>query len=753
LNTHADQSNERRRLADDVLDELTAWSPRDRMRAFKSWLAGSLSLVHLHLLTILEAHGPQSMSKLADALGVSVASATGIVDRMESKHLVERRPDPDDRRVVMVHMLERGAVTFQKVAQHRRKSLTGLLDRLTDEELSAFLIGLRALRAAREAVNRETEAGTGDGDAPDDRGKDSLVIGLLRTYLRPYRGRLALVLLLLLIEAIGNLYLPNLNAEIINDGIARGDTDHILRTGLVMLGVTALLGLAAIAGVFVGAQVAMGFGRDLRRAIFTKVETFSQVEVNRFGPASLITRNTNDVQQVQTLVFMALTVIVSAPILIVGGIIMALRTDVPLSGLLVVVIPLMAAVIALVMSRAIPLFQATQKKVDRINQVMRETLSGVRVIRAFVRTRHEEQRFDAASRDLFETTVTVNRLFALTIPTMTAILNLSTVAVMWFGAQRADSGALSIGNLTAFLQYLTQILFAVLTAVFMFIFIPRAAVSSTRIREVLETSPSVRDPAQPRSLAEPPRGRVEFRGVGFRYPGAEEPVLRDISFTAEPASTTAIVGSTGSGKSTIANLIPRLYDATAGSLELDGTDVRELAREDLWRQISLVPQKAFLFSGTVASNLRFGDEHATDDDLWRALEIAQAAGFVREMEGGLDAPITQGGSNVSGGQRQRLAIARALVKRAPIFIFDDSFSSLDFATDARLRAALGKELGGATVIIVAQRVGTIRNADRIVVVDAGRVVGIGTHHELLETNETYREIVYSQLSEAEAAAA
>ncbi|MDX6235167.1 MAG: ATP-binding cassette, subfamily multidrug efflux pump [Nocardioidaceae bacterium] len=578
------------------------------------------------------------------------------------------------------------------------------------------------------------------------------MIGLLRTYLRPYRGRLAVVLALLLIQAIGNLYLPNLNGEIINDGIARGDNDAIVRIGVVMLGITALLGLTAIAAVYVGAQVAMGFGRDLRRAIFAKVETFSQVEVNTFGPASLITRNTNDVQQVQTLVFMALTVIVSAPILIVGGIIMALRTDVPLSGLLVVVIPLMAAVIALVMSRAIPLFQATQKKLDRINQVMRETLSGVRVIRAFVRTRHEEQRFDAASRDLFETTVTVNRLFALTIPTMTAILNLSTVAVMWFGAQRADSGALSIGDLTAFLQYLTQILFAVLTAVFMFIFIPRAAVSAGRIREVLETSPSVSDPVHPRPLVVPSKGRVEFKAVGFRYPGAEEPVLRDIAFTAEPASTTAIVGSTGSGKSTIANLIPRLYDATSGSLLLDGTDVRELSREDLWRQISLVPQKAFLFSGTVGSNLRFGDEHATDEDLWRALEIAQAADFVREMEGGLEAPITQGGTNVSGGQRQRLAIARALVKRAPIFIFDDSFSSLDFSTDARLRAALGAELGGATVIIVAQRVGTIRNADRIVVVDAGRVVGIGTHRELLESNETYREIVYSQLSEAEAAA-
>jgi len=578
------------------------------------------------------------------------------------------------------------------------------------------------------------------------------MIRLLRTYLRPYRGQLVLILVLLLLQAIGNLYLPNLNADIINQGVARGDNDAILRVGVVMLAVTALLGATAIASVYFGARVAMGFGRDLRRAIFTKVETFSQVEVNQFGPASLITRNTNDVQQVQTLVFMALTVIVSAPILIVGGIIMALRTDVPLSGLLVVVIPLMAAIIAIVMSRAIPLFQATQTKLDRINQVMRETLSGVRVIRAFVRTRHEEERFDVASRDLFQTTITVNRLFALMIPTMTAILNLSLVAVMWFGALRVDSGAMSIGDLTAFLQYITQILFAVLTAVFMFIFIPRAAVSSRRISEVLATTPSVADLEHPTPLAAPAQGRVEFRDVEFRYPGAEEPVLRDISFTAEPASTTAIVGSTGAGKSTIANLIPRLYDASGGSLLVDGVDVRELAREDLWRQISLVPQKAFLFSGTVASNLRFGDEKATDDELWRALEIAQAADFVREMEGGLDAPITQGGSNVSGGQRQRLAIARALVKRAPIFIFDDSFSALDFSTDARLRAALGRELGGATVIIVAQRVGTIRNADRIVVVDAGRVVGIGTHHELLASNETYREIVYSQLSEEEAAA-
>ena len=581
------------------------------------------------------------------------------------------------------------------------------------------------------------------------------MIGLLRTYLRPYVAQLVVVISLLLVQAIGNLYLPDLNADIINNGVVRGDNDYIVRTGGLMLLVTGLLGVAAILATYGGARVAMGFGRDLRSAIFSKVETFSQVEVNQFGPASLITRNTNDVQQVQMVVFMALTVMISAPILIVGGVIMALRTDVPLSGLLVVVIPLMGLVIALVMSRAIPLFQAMQRKIDRINRVMRETLAGVRVIRAFVRTDHEEARFDEASRDLFETTVRVNRLFAVTIPTMTLILNLSTVAVIWFGGMRVDGGELSVGNLTAFLQYLTQILFAVLTAVFMFIMIPRAAVSSGRIREVLDTEPTIRDPEQPVALDAAPAaelGVIEFRDVEFRYPGAEEPVLRGISFRAAPGETTAIVGSTGSGKSTLINLIPRFYDATEGSVLVDGVDVRRLAREDLWSRVGLIPQKAFLFNGSVAGNLRYGDQSATDNDLWQALEIAQARDFVEELEGRLEAPISQGGSNVSGGQRQRLAVARALVKKARIFVFDDSFSALDFTTDARLRAALARELGGATVIIVAQRVGTIMQADRIVVMDAGQVVGIGTHTELLATNETYREIVYSQLSEAEAVA-
>jgi ATP-binding cassette subfamily B multidrug efflux pump len=580
------------------------------------------------------------------------------------------------------------------------------------------------------------------------------VIALLRRYLRPYAAQIAVVLVLLLIGAIGNLYLPDLNGEIINNGVVKGDTDYIVRVGGLMLLITLVVGLSAIASVYISSLVANAFARDVRSAVFSKVETFGQVEVNQFGPASLITRNTNDVQQVQQLVFVGLTVVVSAPILIVGGIFMAVRTDIALSGLLVVVLPLMALVIGLVMSRAIPLFRATQAKIDRINQVMRETLAGIRVIRAFVRTRHEEARFETSSLDLYDTQLRAGRLFALTQPVIFAIFNLSTVAVIWFGAIRVQDGALSIGNLTAFLQYLSQILFATLTAVFVFILVPRAAVSAGRIVEVLETAPSIHDPVEPvvPDPVGPEHGVVQFRGVEFRYPGAQDSVLHDISFRVEPGRTTAIVGSTGSGKSTLVNLIPRLYDATSGTVLVGGVDIRTMDREDLWALIGVIPQKAFLFGGTVGSNVRFGKADATDDELWHALGIAQARDFVSEMEGGLEAPITQGGSNVSGGQRQRLAIARAVVKDAPIYIFDDSFSALDLATDARLRAALERELGDATVIIVAQRIGTILNADQIIVMDAGRIVGSGTHRELLEANETYREIVYSQLSEAEAVA-
>ena len=575
------------------------------------------------------------------------------------------------------------------------------------------------------------------------------MIDLFRQYLPTYRWPLVFVLILLSIQAIANLFLPELNADIINNGVVKGDIPYILRTGGFMLLVTGILGVAAVIGVYFSAKTSMAFGRDVRSGIFRKVETFSQVEVNTFGAASLITRNTNDVQQVQQVLLLALTQMISAPILVVGGLIMALRQDVPLSGVLLVIIPIMIALIGTVMYKAIPLFRALQKKIDRINLVMRETLAGVRVIRAFVRTRDEEARFDEASLDLMDTGLRVNRLFAITLPALMLIMNLSTVAVLWLGAYRVNSGDMPIGNLTAFLQYISLILFSIMTAVILFVMVPRGQVSGARIQEVLKTDPTIWDPPTPISPIR--RGHVEFRDVEFRYPGAEEPVLRHISFEANPGETTAIVGSTGSGKSTLINLLPRFYDATDGAVLIDGVDVKDMDRQDLWSRIGIVPQKAFLFGGTIASNLRFGDQEATDDDLWRALEIAQGREFVAEMEAGLDSPIAQGGTNVSGGQRQRLAIARALVKKPDVYVFDDSFSALDFRTDARLRAALGRELGHATVIIVAQRVGTILHADRIVVLDNGGVVGIGTHDELMRTCETYREIVLSQVTEEEVA--
>ena len=573
---------------------------------------------------------------------------------------------------------------------------------------------------------------------------------LLRTYLAPYWRQLLLVVALLTVQAIANLYLPNLNADIIDQGVVKGDVDYILRVGGLMLGVTLVLMVCSIIAVYWASKTAMAFGRDVRRGVFARVLGFSQAETNHFGTPTLITRNTNDVQQVQTVLVLGLNVMVLAPIMAVGGVIMALREDASLSALLLVIIPLLAIFIAFMLSRALPLFRAVQAKVDRINQVMRETLSGMRVIRAFVRTAYEERRFDEANRDLTATSLKVTRLFALMIPTVMAIFNLSTVAILWFGSLRVDSGALEIGNLMAFLQYVMQILFAVMMAVIMFVTVPRAAASAERIQQVLDAEVSLAEPAEPR-LLEAPRGRVTFRDVAFRYPGAEDPVLRGITFTAPPGQTTAIVGSTGSGKSTLINLVPRFYDVTSGHVEIDGLDVRELRQEDLWRLIGLVPQRAYLFSGTIASNLRYGAPEASDDELWHALEVAQARDFVTELPEGLEAPVTQGGTNFSGGQRQRLAIARAVVRHPPIYVFDDSFSALDFKTDARLRAALREETSQAAVLIVAQRVGTILHADQIVVMEAGEIVGVGTHRELLETCQTYREIVFSQLSEAEAA--
>jgi len=578
------------------------------------------------------------------------------------------------------------------------------------------------------------------------------MIKLLKTYLKPYWKQISLIVGLLFVQAIANLYLPNLNADIINNGVAKGDTAHIMSVGGFMLGVTLLLGVAAIVAVYWSSKTAMAFGRDVRGALFRKVQTFSQQEVNLFGAPSLITRNTNDVQQVQMVLFFMLNMMILAPITAVGGIIMALREDVPLSGVLVVILPVMAAVVGFLMTRALPLFKAMQVKIDRVNKVMREKLSGIRVIRAFVRTDYETERFDAANRDLTDTSLKVARLMALMMPSLMIILNLSMVAIMWFGGLRVDAAtnAMPIGNLTAFLTYVMQILFSVMMATVMFVMVPRAAVSADRIQAVLETVPSVNDPVSPISTGAT-QGHLEFRDVEFRYPGAQDAVLHNISFSANPGEITAIIGSTGSGKSTLINLIPRLYDVTGGSILIDGVDIRDLDRDDLWKRIGFIPQKAFLFSGTVASNLRYGDQKATDEELWHALEVAQGKKFVSEMPEGLEATIAQGGTNVSGGQRQRLAIARALIKMPEVYVFDDSFSALDFKTDSKLRAALRKEITHATTLIVAQRVSTIMHADRIIVLDCGRIVGIGTHAELMETCPTYGEIVYSQLTEEEVA--
>lgn len=575
------------------------------------------------------------------------------------------------------------------------------------------------------------------------------MIALISRYLQPYRSALIIVVVLTTMQVIANLYLPFLNADIINNGVVTGDIGYIVRTGAIMLGISAGLAVISVISVYFAARTAMAFGRDVRAGLFRSVEGFSLREVNTFGAPSLITRTTNDVQQVQMLVLMGLTMMIAAPLTAVGGVIMALRTDVQLSALLLVVIPVMALVVGLLMWRAVPLFRVMQVKIDKINGVLRENLAGIRVIRAFVRTEHEQRRFAAANDDLTDTSLRVTRLFALTMPSLMLILNLSSVAIIWFGGRFVDEGSMQIGDLTAFLSYIMQILFSVMMAVMIMVMVPRAAASAERIQAVLLTEPKVRDPQSPAQPAAR-TGVVEFRDVEFGYPGAEDPVLCGVNLTMRPGEVTAVVGSTGAGKTTLVNLIPRLYDVTSGAVLVDGVDVREFAQEDLWSYLGLVPQKSFLFSGTVASNVRFGSPGASDDQVWEALTVAQAD-FVRQMPEQLEAPIDQGGTNVSGGQRQRLSIARALVRRCPIYIFDDSFSALDYATDARLRAALTSRTKNATVIIVAQRVSTIRNADQIVVLDGGRVVGVGTHESLMQDCETYQEIVYSQLTAAEAA--
>lgn len=573
---------------------------------------------------------------------------------------------------------------------------------------------------------------------------------LLVRYLRPAWPLIVAVVVFQLAQSIASLLLPTLNADIIDNGVVTGDIPYIWETGGVMLAISLVQVACAIVAVYFGSRLAMGMGRDVRRDIFHRVVAFSQREVGQFGAPSLITRNTNDVQQVQMLVQVSATLMISAPMLAIGGVIMAVRQDAGLAWLMAVAIPVLLIIVGLIVWRMVPAFTTMQKRIDRVNQIMREQLTGIRVVRAFVREDEERARFAGASDQVQETALRAGNLMALMFPAVMLVMNVSSVAVIWFGAFQVQDNGVEIGTLFAFLQYLMQILMGVMMATFMFVMIPRAAVCANRIGEVLDTAPSVAAPSAPASVPAA-SGRVEFAGVDFAYPGAEDAVLHDLSFTVPPGSTTAIIGSTGAGKTTLVGLVARLFDVTAGAVKVDGIDVREYDPDELWQRIGLVQQRAFLFSGSIASNLRYGNAEATDEELWDALDLAQAKDFVAALAEGLEAPVAQGGTNLSGGQRQRLAIARALVKRPEVYIFDDSFSALDLGTDAALRRTLDTRLPDATRIVVAQRVSTIRHADQIIVLDHGRMVGLGTHDELVETCETYAEIVESQLA-AEAAA-
>jgi ATP-binding cassette subfamily B protein len=577
-----------------------------------------------------------------------------------------------------------------------------------------------------------------------------MLVKLLRTYLARYRGAIAAVLLLQLVQSIATLALPSINADIIDKGVVTGDTGYIWARGGLMLAITLVQIAFAVGAVYYGSRAAMGFGRDVRDGLFHQVLDYSAREVGHFGAPSLITRITNDVQQVQMLVLLSCTLMAAAPIMAIGGVIMALREDTGLSVLLVFAVPILGVAVGLIVAKMVPLFRLMQERIDVVNRILREQITGLRVVRAFVREPDETARFAVANDELTDTSLGTGRLMARLFPTVMFVLNASSAATIWIGANRIGSGAMQIGALIAFLSYLIQILMSVMMATFMAIMVPRAAVCAERIQEVLDTPSTVVGAVAPVTELHAP-AHLELRNVGFHYPGAEVPVLSDISFEVRAGQTTAIIGSTGAGKTTLLGVIPRLFDVTAGSVLVDGVDVRDLDLELLWSRIGLVPQKPFLFSGTVASNLRHADPEATDEDLWAALEIAQATDFVSAMPGRLDAPITQGGTNVSGGQRQRLAIARALVRKPGIYLFDDSFSALDLATDARLRAALGPWTADAAVLIVAQRVSTIANADQILVLEDGFTVGLGTHEELLADCPTYLEIVESQVRAEDAA--
>jgi len=577
------------------------------------------------------------------------------------------------------------------------------------------------------------------------------MLRLLRERLAPYRSWLAMVVVLQFVGVVAMLYLPSLNADIIDEGVAKGDTGYIVRVGAIMLAFSLVQIVCSVTAVWFGARTAMGFGRDVRAALFQRVGTFSTREVQHFGAPSLITRGTNDVQQVQMLVLMACTIAVASPIMMVGGVIMALREDLGLGWILAVVVPALFVSVGFVVSRMVPSFRAMQARIDEVNRVLREQITGIRVVRAFVREPHEAARFGTANDELTDVAIRAGRWLATMFPLVMLVVNASSVGVIWFGGDRVDNGQMEVGALTAFLTYLMQILMSVMMATFMLMMIPRASVCADRIVEVLDTRTSVPVPDDPVVPDPARRGHLDLDTVTFAYPGAESPVLEDVSFSARPGQTVALIGSTGAGKSTLVNLVPRLFDVTAGEVRVGGTDVRRLDPEALWAGIGLVPQRAYLFSGTIRSNLLHGKPDATEDEMWRALGVAQGRDFVEALPERLDAQVTQGGTNFSGGQRQRLAIARALIRRPAIYLFDDAFSALDLATDARLRAALDPVTTDATVLIVAQRVATIMDADLILVLEEGRIVGRGTHHELLADNETYREIVTSQLTAEEAA--
>ncbi|WP_037286930.1 ABC transporter ATP-binding protein [Saccharibacillus sacchari] len=565
--------------------------------------------------------------------------------------------------------------------------------------------------------------------------------------LKPYRVGVVFVLLAVFVQALTELFLPTLMADIVDDGIAKGDIPYIWEIGGLMLGV-ALVGMAcSIVASYLSAKVSMGFGRDLRSRVFSHAQRFTLKEFDKFGTASLITRTTNDITQVQQVLIMLLRMMAMAPMMMIGGIIMAVSKDAKLSLVLVVVIPVLALLILVLGRSALPLFKAMQKKIDKLNLVLRENLTGIRVIRAFGREDSERKRFDASSADLMDTAIKVNKLMAAMMPAMMLILNFSTIAIVWYGSHRIDAGHMELGNLMAFIQYAMQILFSLIMVSIIFVMVPRASVSAGRINEVLDAVPDIEDSRSPKSVSE--RGHLEFRDVSFSYEGAEAPAIEHISFEARPGEVTALIGGTGSGKSTLVNLIPRFYDVSSGSILVDGADIRELPQEALRHKVGYVPQKALLFTGSVEENIRYGKEDATDEEVREAARIAQAAEFIDGLEEGYGAPVSQGGSNLSGGQKQRLSIARALVRRPEIYIFDDSFSALDFKTDAKLRAALKTEINDATVLMVAQRVSTVMDADRIIVLDQGRIAGMGTHNELMRTSEVYREIVSSQLSEEE----